>query len=111
MRDTSPANKSARQSPGGPNPEASERGMRKAGTAELPGVRRDRMGPPLAALGLTSPRPLRGPIPNLCVDTSMAVAAAHQPGDGARRLAGRRAYPPVAAAVQGRHSTTSLDGV
>ena len=105
------SNQSARQSPGGPKPEASERGMRNAGTAELPGVRRDRMGPPLAALGLTSPRDFRGPIPNLCVNPSTAVAAARSPGNAARQPAVGRAYQSVAAALQGKAQFYSRDGV
>ena len=61
---------------------ASERGMRRAGTAELPRVRRAWMGPPLAALGLMSPRTSRPPSRTAAPEPSKAVAGARPGPDG-----------------------------
>src|SRR5581483_9635736 len=83
--------------------------MSSTGTAELPRARRAWMGPPPAALGSLSPRNVRGPIPNRCVDPSRTVADL-----GRRGPAGQgpgSAYIVAARALSGRRSTTSRDGV
>ena len=89
------------------NRAASERGMREAGTAELPRARRAWMGPPPAVLGLTSPRHFAAPIPSRCTQTGKAAAthASRAHGPGVARL-GARKQP-----IPGRYSTTSRDGV
>jgi len=87
---------------------ASERGMRRAGIAELPGARRAWMGPPLAALGLMSPRTSAAPFPNRCARTSKAVAEDGRLGPTSPRLADLCAKGRL---MPERHSTTSRDGV
>src|SRR5437016_5644298 len=81
--------------------------MRRAGIAELPRARRAWMGPPLAALGLTSPRTSRGPLPNRCAQASRTVLLAPpEPcGPGTQFVCDEERSARV------RHSTTSRDGV
>src|SRR6185436_19672267 len=81
--------------------------MRREGIAELPSARRAWMGPPLAALGLTSPRTCRGPLPNRCAQPSRAVLPVPpEPcGPGSLVVCDRERRARVGP------STTSRDGV
>ena len=88
------------------NPGPRLRGCVKARTAELPRVRRAWMGPPLAALGLSSPRTIAAPIPNRCAQNAKLpnhALRAYRPGPCVPACVGS---PP-----ENRCSTTSGDGV
>jgi hypothetical protein len=84
-------------------------GMNRTRNAELPGVRRARMGPPIAAPGSVLPRMCRGPVPNRCAQSQRSVTTARlRP---ASRAAGWVGVCPRMTAHRLWLSTTSRDGV
>ena len=84
-------------------------GMNRTRIAELPGVRRAWMGPPIATLGYVFPRDDRGPVPNRCAQSKRSVTTARQ--RLSKPLAGWVSVCPRRAARSLRPGIPSRDGV
>jgi hypothetical protein len=84
-------------------------GMNRTRIAELPGVRRAWMGPPIVALGSVFPRQRRGPIPNRRAQSNRSVTTACQRPPS--RAAGPVEVCPRRTDRRLRPGTTSRDGV